>query len=107
MMDMHHIIGDAMTAALLLRRLNALYLGENTSVPYLQYTDYAYWFHNKEGAAADKAYWTGQMQEILGLPEIPSTIQNINPLILEGRNTPTASVWRRAISATFTAVNMS
>ena len=72
MMDMHHIIGDAMTAALLLRRLNALYLGENTSVPYLQYTDYAYWFHNKEGAAADKAYWTGQMQEIPGLPEIPS-----------------------------------
>ena len=74
MIDMHHIIGDAVTAAMLLRQLDALYRGEPLQELSLAYTDYAVW--QAETAARrkeqDRPFWKEALQDSPELPELPT-----------------------------------
>ena len=73
MMDMHHIVGDGETAAMLLERLNSAYMGGNLAAAALSFVDYAYWqsCHGEQQAMADRPYWETQMDLVPPLPEIP------------------------------------
>ncbi len=68
--DMHHIISDGISGALLFERLDQLYRGETPDMPRVRYRDYACWLAGREDAALDpqRAYWQKQLE---GAP--PST----------------------------------
>ncbi len=74
LMDLHHIVGDAFTAALLLRRLEALYRGKTPAVPFVTYPDYAWWRDQNSSRLIDtqQEYWRGQMDNAPALPDIPT-----------------------------------
>ncbi len=74
MVDLHHIAGDAVTAAATLQHLDMLYRGETLSLPNITYLDYAQWL--KENSARlsgeERGYWQEQMQNAPSLPDIPT-----------------------------------
>lgn len=74
MLDMHHVIGDAVTAAEILRRLRALYEGREAGCSGITFADYACWLenHQEELLREEREYWEKQMKNMPGLPEIPT-----------------------------------
>ncbi|MGM9568088.1 MAG: amino acid adenylation domain-containing protein [Clostridia bacterium] len=74
LLDMHHVIGDAVTAAEILRRLRALYEGRDAGCPGITFADYACWLetHQEELLREEQEYWEKQMENMPGLPEIPT-----------------------------------
>ena len=62
--DMHHIIGDAVTASVLIQKLQLLYDSGTIQEPPLSYTDYAYWVtHDGVSRISDAAaYWENTMK---------------------------------------------
>ena len=76
-MDMHHIIGDGETAALLLDRLNRAYMGEELKGTPLSYMDYAWWRH-EHGAELENEqhpWWESAMKDIPALMDIPTDFE--------------------------------
>ena len=75
LMDMHHIIGDAVTAAAILHRISEGYAGVAGSLPDGPvYTDYACWLAGQAKALAEREreYWISSLEELPPLPEIPA-----------------------------------
>ncbi|MDD6235859.1 MAG: amino acid adenylation domain-containing protein [Clostridiales bacterium] len=74
MLDMHHIIGDAVTASEILHRLCALYEGREAVCPAITFADYAYWLekHQDELIRDEQEYWVKQLENMPDLPEIPT-----------------------------------
>jgi non-ribosomal peptide synthetase component F len=72
--DMHHIIGDGLSTATLLRQLDALYRGESLQLPSVDFKDYAYWYatHREEVSQPLKEYWKDALAGLEGPPDIPT-----------------------------------
>ncbi|MDR6226881.1 non-ribosomal peptide synthetase [Desmospora profundinema] len=75
LMDMHHIISDGLSVALLNREISRLAAGETLpSLPF-QYKDYAVWQRRllAEGKMAEQeAYWKGNLAGELPVLELPT-----------------------------------
>ncbi len=74
LVDMHHIISDAFSSALLMKRLDALYRGEEPERPSLRYIDYAYWQSAREKDASAEEYFKKELSALpdpLSLPKKP------------------------------------
>lgn len=70
MMDMHHIISDAVSMNILTQELIALYQGTTLPELALQYKDYAEWQQSEVATrklAVDRSFWLTQYQ---GVPEV-------------------------------------
>jgi len=74
LMDMHHIIGDATTAEMMLDSLGRLYIGENIPDEKISYIDYAYWrVQNSETIENGQLeYWKEQIKDTPELPDYPT-----------------------------------
>ncbi len=74
LIDMHHIVNDGLTTAMLIREFVALYEGEALPAPRIQYKDYAVWqqaFLQKEAMLEQEHYWVSKFAgdiPILNLP---------------------------------------
>ena len=75
LIDMHHIIGDAITAQVLLSELAALYEGQTLPAPAAAYTNYAIWqtaWLGSEAAERGRTYWRSQLGGELPVLELPT-----------------------------------
>lgn len=74
LMDMHHIISDGETAAMLLARLSELYMDRDVPGQPFSYMDYAWWRENHGGVleASQEKYWEALMENAPALPDIPT-----------------------------------
>ncbi len=74
LVDLPHIVGDAITVSGILGRLDALYQGKPCVFPAITYTDYACWLADKGNAALEEQrdYWRGEMVPPPQLPDIPT-----------------------------------
>ncbi len=86
MMDMHHIVGDGETAAMLLERLNKLYIGQEPEGCELSFVDYAYWQSGREAQAveAERPYWEEQLASMPELPQIPTDFERSHQTDMTG-----------------------
>ncbi|MFB9325552.1 condensation domain-containing protein, partial [Paenibacillus aurantiacus] len=72
--DMHHIVGDGVSAAILHDELLALYEGSTLPDQKLRYRDYAYWrllTVDSEASRKQEAYWRRQMSGELPMLDMP------------------------------------
>lgn len=64
--DMHHIIGDAVSVTIFIRELLYLYMNEDLPLPLLQYRDFAIW-ENEEARIdvikRDEQYWINKFRQ--------------------------------------------
>ncbi len=62
--DMHHIISDGVSEAVLVNEVNELYVGKSLPALKVQYKDYTLWQENllaSDKARAEKDFWLGQL----------------------------------------------
>lgn len=69
-LDMHHIISDGMSLAIVITDLIKLYNGEELKPLRIQYKDYSDWF-NKKDLTAQKNYWLHQFKDNLPVLNMP------------------------------------
>jgi amino acid adenylation domain-containing protein len=72
--DMHHIITDALSQGLLLKNFLTFYSGQSLSPLKLQYKDYSEWQNSEvqiKQIKQQEAYWLGQFAGILPLLDLP------------------------------------
>ncbi|MCP5103585.1 MAG: amino acid adenylation domain-containing protein, partial [bacterium] len=75
MVDMHHIISDGISNAILLREFNALYEGEDLPPLPIQYKDFAEWQNSageKENIKQQEAYWLETFKGEIPVSAIPT-----------------------------------
>ncbi len=70
LIDMHHIVGDGMSAATFVSELSALYGGDTLPSPDRQYKDYSEWMRTRE-LSAQKEYWLGQFSDEIPVLDMP------------------------------------
>jgi FkbH-like protein len=72
--EMHHIIADGVSYAILIREFMSLYAGVEPAVLEIQYKDYAAW-HNRllesERIKKQEKYWAGQFAEEIQVLDMP------------------------------------
>lgn len=72
LIDMHHLISDAMTCDLLFHDFQALYTGETLNPPHLQYKDYAAWQNAMDLQLQDQMkYWHNILSGELPVLQFP------------------------------------
>ncbi|WP_159426746.1 non-ribosomal peptide synthetase, partial [Clostridium mediterraneense] len=62
LIDMHHIVSDAVSMAIFIKELSAFYNGDKLSELTLQYKDYSEWM-NKRNFEEQKSYWLSKFEE--------------------------------------------
>jgi FkbH-like protein len=75
MADVHHIVADGASTALLAREFAALYEGDSLQPLSLQYVDYAEWLNSEAGKKAirqQQSYWLKQFSGDIGLLDLPT-----------------------------------
>ncbi|HLP47812.1 MAG TPA: amino acid adenylation domain-containing protein, partial [Candidatus Kapabacteria bacterium] len=75
MVDMHHIISDGVSHAILLTDFIALYNGESLSPLRIQYKDFSEWQNSekeKENLKKQETYWLGAFAEEIPVLELPA-----------------------------------
>ena len=72
--DMHHIVGDGMSAAIVLSRLSDYYEGAAVRVPDVTYKDYACWLREKGESlfAGQREYWKKAVEGLSETPDLPA-----------------------------------
>ncbi|HEV9037129.1 MAG TPA: MupA/Atu3671 family FMN-dependent luciferase-like monooxygenase, partial [Puia sp.] len=73
--DMHHIITDAVSKGVLMKDFMALYAGEQLPAPRLQYKDFVQWQREdrqQEEMKRKKAFWFREFSEVLPPMELPA-----------------------------------
>ncbi|MBW7473808.1 non-ribosomal peptide synthase/polyketide synthase [Paenibacillus oenotherae] len=76
--DMHHIVSDGISVAVIIKELIALYGNESLPALRLQYKDYAVWQQNwiaAEDYRKQESYWLGAMAGELPVLELPYDYQ--------------------------------
>jgi tyrocidine synthetase-3 len=71
--DIHHIITDGTSLAVLMKEFAALYLGELSEPLRIQYKDYSQWQNSVEGKEAlqrQESYWVGEFREEIPVLEL-------------------------------------
>ncbi len=75
MIDMHHIIGDGASMAIIMQEITALYAGQELAPPVIRYHDYASW-QAREGAGEtmrkQQEYWSGKLQGDIPRLDLPT-----------------------------------
>jgi tyrocidine synthetase-3 len=74
LVDMHHIICDAITSSALIRQFNRFYNGEGIDTPQRQYKDYAVWQQQlltEASLDAQQEYWLRQYETEAPVLELP------------------------------------
>ena len=79
MIDMHHIITDGISQAILIRDFMDLYAGKPQIKPELQYKDYAEWQQRSTNNAAAKAWWQGQFADEIPVLQLP--LDYVRPVV--------------------------
>jgi tyrocidine synthetase-3 len=79
MIDMHHIIADGISTAILVKEFMSFYRGENTAGPQnrITYKDFAGWQNSpraKEILQQQEAYWLNQFKEKAPVLNLPAEI---------------------------------
>jgi amino acid adenylation domain-containing protein len=77
MVDMHHIISDGTSMAILIKEFTALYADTRTQLPVslLQYKDYSEWWRKEKDSPSMKqqeAYWLGQYKKEIPVLSLPT-----------------------------------
>ncbi|MGF6358332.1 amino acid adenylation domain-containing protein/non-ribosomal peptide synthase protein (TIGR01720 family), partial [Paenibacillus sp. 4624] len=73
--DMHHIVSDGISTALLFDEFSRLYRGETLAPLHIQYKDYAVWQHSEaygQMLEPQKEYWLEQLSGELPVLELPT-----------------------------------
>ncbi|KAA8754994.1 non-ribosomal peptide synthase/polyketide synthase [Paenibacillus sp. UASWS1643] len=73
--DMHHIVSDGISTALLFDEFSRLYRGEELAPLHIQYKDYAVWQHSEaygQLIQPQKEYWLEQLSGELPVLELPT-----------------------------------
>ncbi|MGG4499348.1 amino acid adenylation domain-containing protein, partial [Paenibacillus polymyxa] len=73
--DMHHIVSDGISTALLFDEFSRLYRGEELAPLRIQYKDYAVWQHSEaygQMLQPQKEYWLEQLSGELPVLELPT-----------------------------------
>ncbi|MEO2256755.1 non-ribosomal peptide synthase/polyketide synthase [Paenibacillus amylolyticus] len=73
--DMHHIVSDGISTALLFDEFSRLYRGEELAPLHIQYKDYAVWQHSEpygQLVQPQKEYWLEQLSGELPVLELPT-----------------------------------
>ncbi|WP_434749294.1 non-ribosomal peptide synthase/polyketide synthase [Paenibacillus amylolyticus] len=73
--DMHHIVSDGISTALLFDEFSRLYRGEKLAPLHIQYKDYAVWQHSEAYERLlqrQKEYWLQQLSGELPILELPT-----------------------------------
>ena len=71
MLDMHHIIGDGMSAATFFKEFIAIYNGEHLEPLAYQFKDYSEWMRNRDlGGQAE--YWKNQFNDEIPVLDMPT-----------------------------------
>ena len=70
MLNMHHIISDAVSENLFFSELSALYNGEKLGRPIHQYKDYSEWMLTRD-MSEQKKYWCSQFNDELPVLDMP------------------------------------
>ncbi len=73
--DMHHIVSDGISTALLFDEFSRLYRGEELAPLRIQYKDYAVWQHSEaygQMLQPQKEYWLEQLSGELPILELPT-----------------------------------
>ncbi|HAV90700.1 MAG TPA: non-ribosomal peptide synthetase, partial [Eubacterium sp.] len=68
--DMHHIVGDGMSAATFIKELNALYNGEELKPLTHQYKDYSEWMRTRD-LSSQASYWKNQFDDEIPVLDMP------------------------------------
>ncbi|MBQ1467882.1 MAG: AMP-binding protein, partial [Solobacterium sp.] len=68
--DMHHIVGDAMSAATFIRELNAVYNGNELEPITHQFKDYSEWMAGRD-LSGQAAYWKDQFDDEIPVLDMP------------------------------------
>ncbi|OAJ74062.1 hypothetical protein AYJ08_10555 [Brevibacillus sp. SKDU10] len=75
LLDMHHIITDGVSTALIVKELAQFYAGVDVELPRLQYKDYAVWQADslhQEWMRRQERYWLQQLGEAPHILELPA-----------------------------------
>lgn len=99
LLDMHHIISDGLSGAMLFARLDALYRGEDVATPPVRYRDYACWRAAlpEETLAPQRAFWK---KTLSGAPrgiDLPTDYER--PARFDGRGARFALALGEALTA--------
>ena len=87
MLDMHHIIMDGFSLAILLQEWSAIYRGDTLPAVDRQYADYAEWIAGPEGAnlrAQQRKFWASTLGDLGPLPDLPTDFPRADPRSIEG-----------------------
>ncbi|NOQ28047.1 MAG: amino acid adenylation domain-containing protein, partial [Bacteroidales bacterium] len=82
MLDMHHIISDAISQAILEKEFQALFTGKELAPLPLQYKDYSQWqnsIEQQEHVKEQEQYWLNQFEEEIPVLNLPTDY--VRPLI--------------------------
>ncbi|MBO7564194.1 MAG: amino acid adenylation domain-containing protein, partial [Clostridiales bacterium] len=69
-LDMHHIVGDGMSAVTFTQELNALYNGEELPPLTHQFKDYSEWMRTRD-LSSQAEYWKSQFEEDIPVLDMP------------------------------------
>ena len=78
-----------------MKRLDALYRGQEPELPEISFQDYAYWLQNRDSktVAGEESYWKERMEGAGELLDLPVDKQRPKPSITRVKNV--VSPWRR------------
>lgn len=85
--DMHHIISDGVSVAILVKEINALYAGKTIPAPKRNYRDYAAWNEKLMQSGIIKKqreYWIKQLEGEIPVLNLPSDYQRPEKFSFKG-----------------------
>ncbi|MCP5103043.1 MAG: hypothetical protein GY950_06680 [bacterium] len=89
MVDMHHIVSDAVSMPLLVTDFAAFYQGDSLPPPTVHYKDYAAWQHSPSRSrliAGPRDYWLERFAGIIPVLEMPTDYPRPAVMKFEGRH---------------------
>lgn len=89
LLDMHHIISDGTTLAILLQELCDLYNGSSLSEKQIDYTDFTLWekeYFKTEEFNNEKEYWVNQFNDEIPLLNMPTSYARPSTISFKGSN---------------------
>jgi tyrocidine synthetase-3 len=87
MLDLHHIISDAVSQGVLIKDFMALYAGETLPPLTIGYKDYSQWQQSettKQGSHCQKAYWLREFAKEVPVLNLPTDFQRPVVQVFEG-----------------------
>jgi hypothetical protein len=100
-LELHHIVTDGLSLALLLREVDARYAGRDLPPVPAQYADYAVWTHAQEPPGRD--WWLARFADPPTPPRLPTDAERVAGPDAGGPSTAAAGVVEFSVDAARTA----